>query len=131
MISYYGPIDLTAAYHNPPRPDPLGVRDIENDFIGGPPEKFPAEYSDASPMTYATTERARSLPPTLLIYGGRDNVVEPKYARQFAEKLNESGTSAAYLEIPWAEHGFDAVFSGVSSQLSLYYTERFLAWAQR
>ena len=131
VISYYGPIDLAAAYRNPPRPDPIGVRDIEEAFIGGPPDKFPAEYADASPMSYASADRARSLPPTLLIYGGRDNVVEAKYARLFAEKLNESGTSAAYLEIPWAEHGFDEVFSGVSSQLSLYYTERFLAWAQR
>jgi acetyl esterase/lipase len=131
VVSLYGPIDLADAYRNPPRPDPLGIRAIEDGFIGGPPDKFPKEYADASPITYATADRSRSLPPTLLIYGGRDNVVEPKYARQFAERLNESGTSAAYLEIPWAEHAFDEVFSGVSSQLSLYYTERFLAWAER
>jgi hypothetical protein len=31
------------------------------------------------------------------------------------------------LTIPWAEHAFDTVFSGVSNQLALYYTERFLA----
>lgn len=131
VVSLYGPIDLAASYRDPPHPDPLGVRAIEEEFIGGPPNKFAAAYEDASPMKYATAERARSLPPTLLLYGGRDNVVEPKYGRLFAEKLNESGTSAAYLEIPWAEHGFDEVFSGVSSQLSLYYVERFLAWADR
>jgi len=131
VISLYGPIDLTASYRTPPRPDPLGVRAIEEAFIGGSPDKFPKAYADASPMTYASTDRGHSLPPTFLIYGGRDNVVEPKYGRTFAEKLNESGTSAAYLEIPWAEHGFDEVFSGVSSQLSLYYMERFLAWANR
>jgi hypothetical protein len=33
------------------------------------------------------------------------------------------------LEIPWAEHAFDAVFNGPSNQLALYYTERFLAQA--
>ncbi len=131
VISLYGPIDLAEAYRNPPRPDPLHIRPIEEGFIGGPPNKFPQAYADASPMSYATADRGRSLPPTLLIYGGRDNVVEPKYARLFAERLNESGTSAGYLEIPWAEHAFDEVFSGVSSQLSLYYTERFLAWADR
>lgn len=131
VVSLYGPIDLAGAYRNPPRPDPLDIRAIEDDFIGGPPDKFAKQYADASPMTYATSDRGHSLPPTLLIYGGRDNVVEAKYARLFAERLNESGTSAAYLEIPWAEHAFDAVFSGVSSQLSLYYVERFLAWAQR
>ncbi len=131
VISLYGPIDLAAAYREPPRPDPLGIRSIEERFIGGPPDKFAQAYADASPMSYATAERGRSLPPTLLIQGGRDNVVEPTYSRTFAERLNESGTPAAYLEIPWAEHGFDEVFSGVSSQLSLYYVERFLAWVDR
>jgi hypothetical protein len=33
------------------------------------------------------------------------------------------------VEIPWAEHTFDAIFNGVSNQLALYYTERFFAWA--
>jgi acetyl esterase/lipase len=131
VVSFYGPIDLAAAYRNPPRPDPLGVRDIEEQLIGGPLGKFPREYADASPMTYASSGRDRSLPPTLLINGARDNAVEAKYARVFAERLNESGTPAAYLEIPWAEHAFDRVFSGVSSQLSMYYVERFLAWADR
>lgn len=129
VVSLYGPIDLANSYRNPPHPDPLDIRKIEDGFIGGPPDKFLREYDSASPMSFALS--GKSLPPTLLIYGGRDNVVEPKYARLFAERLNETGTSAAYLEIPWAEHGFDAVFSGVSSQLSLYYTERFLAWAER
>jgi len=131
VISFYGPIDLPTSYRDPPRPDPLNVQSIMDEYIGGGPGKFPREYADASPMSYATADRGRSLPPTLLIYGGRDNVVEAKYARVFAERLNESGTPAAYLEIPWAEHGFDEVFDGVSSQLSLYYTERFLAWAMR
>ena len=81
VISLYGPIDLADAYRNPPRPDPLHIRAIDDDFIGGPPDKFPEQYADASPMTYATSDRGHSLPPTLLIYGGRDNVVEAKYAR--------------------------------------------------
>jgi acetyl esterase/lipase len=131
VISFYGPIDLAASYRNPPRPDPLGVRAIEEQFIGGPLDKFPGAYTGASPMVYASGNGGRSLPPTLLIQGGRDNIVEAKYTRLFAERLNESGTPAAYLEIPWAEHAFDKVFSGVSSQLSLYYVERFLAWADR
>jgi hypothetical protein len=43
--------------------------------------------------------------------------------------LAASPTPAAALEIPWANHAFDAVFNGPSSQLALYYTERFIAWA--
>lgn len=45
------------------------------------------------------------------------------------DRLTQSGNVAPYLEIPWAEHAFDALFSGVSNQLALYHTERFLAWA--
>jgi hypothetical protein len=39
------------------------------------------------------------------------------------------GNKVAFIEIPWAEHAFDAVPQGVSNQMALYYTERFLAWA--
>jgi hypothetical protein len=34
-----------------------------------------------------------------------------------------------HVEIPWAEHAFDAVPNGPSGQLSRYVTERFIAWA--
>jgi acetyl esterase/lipase len=47
------------------------------------------------------------------------------------ERLAANGTPVAYLEIPWAEHAFDEVFNGPSSQVALFYTERFLAWATR
>lgn len=47
------------------------------------------------------------------------------------ERLCSAGNTAMLLEILWAEHAFDAVFHGVSNQLALYYTERFLAWALR
>jgi hypothetical protein len=43
--------------------------------------------------------------------------------------LRATGDRAILLEIPWAEHAFDAVFNGPSNQLALYYTERFLAHA--
>jgi hypothetical protein len=42
------------------------------------------------------------------------------------KKLLESGTSV-FLNIPWADHGFDFVPFGPSSQIALYYTQRFLA----
>lgn len=127
VVSYYGPADLADAYYHPPRPDPLDIRDVDIKFIGGPPDAAPSAYADASPVSYAS----RPQPPTLLVYGGRDNVVERRYGRALRDRLAEGGTKVAYLEIPWAGHGFDAVFNGVSSQLALYHTERFLAWAVR
>jgi acetyl esterase/lipase len=34
VVSYYGAVDLTDGYRNPPRPDPLDVRSIEAAFLG-------------------------------------------------------------------------------------------------
>jgi acetyl esterase/lipase len=127
VISYYGPAFLADAFRHPPSPDPLHIRSVEVAFLGGDPDAMPDRYAAASPFTYVT----RAMPPTLLIYGRRDHIVEAKYGDRMHDDLARSGTPVAYLEIPWAEHAFDAVFNGPSSQLALYYTERFIAWAVR
>ena len=77
------------------------------------------------PISYAT----RPLPPTLLIYAGRDHVVMPRFGAMLDEQLQATGTVSVLLTIPWAEHAFDAVTGGPSAQLALHHTERFLAWA--
>jgi acetyl esterase/lipase len=125
VVSLYGAIDLVGGYAHPPRPDPLDIRDVDEKFIGGTPAQFPSLYRDATVLTYITQRE----PPTLLIYGARDNIVEAKYAAQLRDSLAAKGTTVALLEIPWANHAFDEVLNGPSDQLAMYYTERFLAWA--
>jgi acetyl esterase/lipase len=125
VVSYYGPFNLTQGYKDPPQPDPLNVRALLSAFLGGSPEQLPQQYIKASPASYVT----RKLPPTLLIHGSRDHIVEVRFAQDMYQRLQAVGTSSILLEIPWAEHAFDAIFSGPSNQLALYYTERFLAWA--
>jgi acetyl esterase/lipase len=125
VISYYGPVDLTEGYRNPPTPDPLDVRSIEAAFLGGTPEQMPDRYREASPITYVS----RRLPPSLLIYGGRDHVVLPRFGAMLNDRLRAAGATSVLLTIPWAEHAFDAIPNGPSGQLSLYYTEQFLEWA--
>jgi acetyl esterase/lipase len=123
VISYYGPINLTEAYQNPPVPDPINTRAVLQDFLGGNPQQLADLYQQASPLNYVRA----NLPPTLLIYAQRDCIVAAKYGRQLAQKLKDNRNLTVYLEIPWAEHAFDLIFSGLSNQLVLYYTERFLA----
>lgn len=127
VVGFYAPVDLADAYRHPPRPDPLDIRAVEMSFIGGAPDQMPEQYAAASPISYAT----RRVPPTLLVFGGRDNIVEPRYGRRLRDALEASGNQVAYLEIPWAEHAFDEVSNGPSSQLALFYTERFLAAVTR
>ncbi len=123
VIDYYGPVDLVEGYRNPPFPDPLKVREIEEAFLGGSPDSMLTRYQEASPITLTT----RELPPTLLIYGSRDHIVEPRFGRMLAEALRRNGGTVVHVEIPWADHAFDTVPNGPSGQLSRYLTERFLA----
>jgi acetyl esterase/lipase len=125
VVSYYGPVDLADGYRHPPRPDPLDVRSLEEALLGGTPDQVRDRYSEASPITYAS----RRQPPSLLIYGRRDHIVLPRFGAMLDDRLRATGTTSIFMEIPWAEHAFDAVSFGPSGQLSLYYTERFLAWA--
>ena len=127
VVDYYGPVELTLGYRNPPNPDPIDSRATLKAFLGGTPDELPDLYRQASPYQYVT----RPLPPTLLIYGGRDHIVQAKFGEALFDRLQSVGSRAVFLEIPWADHAFDAVFNGVSNQLALYYTERFLEWALR
>ncbi len=125
VISFYGPVDLSEGYLHPPLPDPINSRQVLKLFLGGTLPQMPENYRQASPIHLVRP----GLPPTLLIYGGRDHVVQAKYGQQLQILLREQGNQAVFLAIPWAEHAFDLVFHGLSSQLAQYETERFLAWA--
>lgn len=125
VVSYYGAVDLTKGYYHPPVPNPLDTISILLDFLGGTPAELLELYQKASPINYPRP----NLPPTLLVYGSRDRVVQKEIAEKLQGKLQANDNLAILLTIPWAEHAFDAVFSGISNQVALYHTERFLAWA--
>ena len=125
VVDFYGPTNLTDGWRVPPSPDPLPVRPTLEAFLGGTPADTPGHYQDASPVTHVTP----SVPPTLLLYGARDHIVEARFGRELHERLREAGVISVLLELPWAEHGFDLAPRGLGLQVSLYYVERFLGWA--
>lgn len=125
VINYYGPVNLSQSYYDPPFPDPINVRAVLRDFLGGTPEEFLTLYQQASPINQIKPK----LPPSLLVYAQGDHLVEAKFGRELYARMQAEDNLAVWIEIPWAEHSFDVVFSGVSNQLVLYHTERFLAWA--
>jgi acetyl esterase/lipase len=122
VIAFYPPTDLIRGYSELPVPDPIHVPQVLETYLGGPPSALPDLYREASPVSYTS----RALPPTILIQGARDHVVNPALTRTMFGKLKASGNTAFLLELPWAEHAFDAVFNGIGSQISLSYIERFL-----
>jgi len=126
VVSFYGPTNLLEGWNEPPSPDPLPVRPVLEAFLGGSPSEARELYEAASPMTYVS----RRVPPTLLIYGARDHVVDPRFGRQLHEKLKAAGATSVYLELPWAEHAFDKV-PGLGAWVTRPYVERFLAQYMR
>lgn len=125
VVNYYGPVDLADGWRRPPSPDPLRVRTILEAFLGGTPAQKPEHYKHASPITWVSKASA----PTLSIYGTRDHIVEARYGRMLHAALQKAGASSVLLELPWAEHSFDAVPNGMGVQVALRYVERFIAWA--
>ena len=43
------------------------------------------------------------------------------------DRMEALGLRAFIVDLPWAAHGFDFVFRGPGSQISLFFIERFLA----
>jgi acetyl esterase/lipase len=123
VVSYYGPTDLVEGWRTPPRPDPLPVRPTLEAYLAGTPDTVLARYKEASPVTYVSP----NVPPTLLLYGARDHIVEARFGRELHDRLRAAGAESVLIEIPWSEHAFDFLPNGLGGQLSLYYVERFLA----
>jgi acetyl esterase/lipase len=122
-IAFYPPTDLVYGYEHPARKAVLdGIPVIER-YLGGDPANVPETYAAAAPITHA----GPSCPPTLLIHGGRDNLVSPVQSERLARRLAAAGCKYFYLNLPWATHGCDVNFSGPSGQISTYTIERFLA----
>jgi acetyl esterase/lipase len=123
VVSFYGPADMLYGYENPSNPRVSDSRGILEAYLGGSPTEVPAAYHLASPIELVGPES----PPTLLIHGGRDELVSPMQSERLAARLEEAGRPHLLLRLPWATHGFDFSFNGPGSQLSTYAIERFLA----
>jgi acetyl esterase/lipase len=124
-VAYYAPTDLRDDYVNPPVPDLIDARTVLSNFLGGSPDQLPEQYANATPQHWLD----RPVPPTLLVHGEADQVVLPHNADMLADPLRAAGDKVVTVSIPWAGHGFDALFQGLGSQLALYYWERFMAYA--
>lgn len=122
LISYSGAIDLRKGYEVLPRPDPIDVRSIIVAYMGVAPVENPAGYRAASPIYHVR----RGLPPTLLLYADRDHVVDFGFAKTFRDALRADGNDVTFVEIPWAEHGYEEVPFGLHAPIALRAVEEFL-----
>lgn len=123
VISLYGPSDLVYAYAHPANPAVLDSRGVLEAYLGGDPDHRMSQYNAASPINFIGDDT----PPTLLIHGGRDELVSPVQSERLAEALDRAGRRHLLLILPWATHGCDFNFSGPCGQISTFAIEQFLA----
>lgn len=121
-IVFYGPNDLFLAWRMPGPKRMIDSRKLLRQYLGGSPAEQPERYALASPLLRA----GKNSPPTLMIHGGRDEMVWPLHEYRLSEKLKAAGVPHYFLNLPWATHGCDYNFSGPCGQLSTYAVERFL-----
>jgi len=127
VIAFYAPSDLEFAYVHPSNPWVLNSQKVLEDYLGGTPNQESERYQAASPLNTVGPKT----PPTLLIHGGRDELVWSVHSDRLAERLETEGVPHLYLRLPWATHGCDANFQGPCGQLSTYAIERFLAFVTK
>jgi acetyl esterase/lipase len=123
VISLYGPTDLVYAYAHPANPAVFDSRGVMEAYLGGNPDRVMSQYNAASPINFIGDDT----PPTLLIHGGRDELVSPAQSERLAGALERAGRRHLLLILPWATHGCDFNFSGPCGQISTFAIEQFLA----
>ena len=123
VISVYGPTDFYWAWDHPGNPAVIDTRTNLRDYVGGSPSDLSSLYDAASPIRLVTS----ASPPTLLLHGGRDELVSPEDSSRLNERLTEAGIAHLYISLPWATHGFDYILRGPGGQISTYAIEYFLA----
>jgi acetyl esterase/lipase len=116
VVSLYAPTDTLWAYDNPANrrviDGPLTLRC----FLGGSPyegDELRERFRLASPIAHVNAQT----PATLLIHGGRDQLVRKENMPRLVEALRQADVAHQTLLIPYAQHGFDYNFHGWGSQI--------------
>lgn len=123
VIDYYGPTDLAWGYEHPANPRAYDIQGKVVAFTGGTPGTAAELYRLLSPAARAMA----GAPRTLIVHGGRDQLVAFHHGELLADRLRELNVPCETLFIPFAQHGFDFVFGGFSEQIAEQVVLRFLA----
>ena len=114
VVALYAPTDLAWGYDHPANARVADSPARLRAFLGGPPDANAERYRALSPSARVTS----AAPRTLLVQGGRDQFVSPEHMERLAAQLRaHTASHSTRSSIPYAQHGFDFVVGGFSSQL--------------
>lgn len=116
VVSFYAPVNLLWAFDNPANQRVIDGKQTLSNFLGGSPHEsneMRERYVLAAPLSHVSADT----PPTLLIHGGRDQLVRDENTSFLDAKLNVAGVPHETIFLPYAQHGFDYNFNGFGSQI--------------
>lgn len=116
VVSVYAPVELSWAYDNPANRRVLDGPKVLSDFLGDSPHKSD-EYKNRYTLATPTEHISPETPPTLLIHGGKDQMVREENMFFAGEKLTRNNVAHKTVFIPYAQHGFDYNIHGIGSQI--------------
>ncbi|MGI9146800.1 MAG: alpha/beta hydrolase [Chloroflexota bacterium] len=123
VIALYAPADLRRLHAEACRTQAHDIREGISAVIGSPPSAGIEAYRLASPL-----ERVHpKAPPTLLIHGDWDTVVQAEHSRRLARALRGVGVRVQLVCVPFARHAFDLVPDGLGTQVAREAVAAFLA----
>lgn len=115
IVSFFGPADLIHLYNNPPQAALPGLLAV---IVGGTPAQNAALYEASSPIHFVSAESAH----TLLLQGGKDNLVPPAQSTRLVDKLNDAGVYNEYVYYPEEGHSW----TGANLEDSFNKIEKFI-----
>jgi acetyl esterase/lipase len=86
-------------------------------------------YKIFSPINYVNEKNKNQIPPVFMATGSKDRIFNVYQSKELEDEIEELGLTSVFLELPWANHGFDSVINGPGGQLVFQYLTQFIAWA--
>lgn len=99
IISFFGPTDFTDLYNHPGM---AIVPQLLTTIIGSTPTQNAALYESYSPIHFVNAQSAH----TLLLQGGKDELVPVAQATRLIAKLNAAGVINEYIYYPTEGHSW-------------------------
>lgn len=99
VVDFFGPTDLLAMYNNPwHQLVPYALQMV----TGATPQTNSDIYRSSSPVNFITPQS----PPTLILHGGNDEVVNVSQSRLLKQKLDAAGVANELIVYPTERHGW-------------------------
>lgn len=122
VVPFYGKYDLLEQVV----PDPGFAQYLADSVMPGPRGQHDALWQAMDPATQAADATAPRRPPFLVVHGQYDVLIPLAEPRWFVQRLRDTspGTELIYVEMPYAQHGFDVPHS-LRAQLTVEAMQRY------